>query len=135
MASICKQILIDAPAAHAWDAVRDVGALHERLVPGFVVDTTLEGDERVVTFANGLVARELIVDIDDDAQRLAYAVVGGLFVHHHASAVVEPTGPSTSRITWTADLLPNDRAGAIDAMMDAGAAAMQLSLASAPARR
>jgi hypothetical protein len=55
-----------------WEAVRDVGAVHTRLAPGFVVDTRLEADTRVVTFANGLVARELIVDIDDDARRLVF---------------------------------------------------------------
>ncbi len=135
MASICKHILVDTPAAHAWGAVRDVGALHERLVAGFVVGTTLEGDIRVVTFANGVVVRELIVDVDDEARRLAYAVVGGRFRHHHASVVVEARGPAASRITWTADLLPNELAGEIDAMMDAGAAAMRLTLASAPAQR
>jgi hypothetical protein len=42
MASIRKQVSIDVPARQLWDAVRDVGALHTRLVPGFVTDCRLE---------------------------------------------------------------------------------------------
>ena len=42
-------------------AVRDIGALHTRLVPGFVTDVKLEPGARVVTFGNGTVAREVIV--------------------------------------------------------------------------
>lgn len=76
MASIRKEILVEAPAEDVWAAIRDVGAPHERLAPGFVVATRLEEGARVVTFGNGLVARELIVDVDDRARRLAWAVVG-----------------------------------------------------------
>jgi polyketide cyclase/dehydrase/lipid transport protein len=72
MASIRKEILIKARPEDVWAAVRDVGALHTRLVPGFVVDTRLEQGARVVTFGNGMVARELIVDLDDEARRLAW---------------------------------------------------------------
>ena len=70
MASIRKEILTSASADEVWDAIRDIGALHTRLVPGFVVDTKLEFGERIVTFGNGLIVREPIVDIDDKAQRL-----------------------------------------------------------------
>jgi hypothetical protein len=60
MASIRKEILINARPEEVWAAVRDVGAVHHRLVPGVVVDAHLEAGARVVTFANGVVARELI---------------------------------------------------------------------------
>ena len=49
MASVRREVLIRAPAAQVWDAVRDIGALHSRLVPGFVVDTRLEPGARIVT--------------------------------------------------------------------------------------
>ena len=74
MASIRKEIPLEVSAEHVWSVVRDVGALHTRLVPGFVVDTRLEPDARVVTFGNGMVVRELIVDLDDRARRLAWSV-------------------------------------------------------------
>ena len=65
MASIRKEVAIDATPEHVWSALRDVGELLARLVAGFVTDCRLDGDARVVTFANGMVARELIVDVDD----------------------------------------------------------------------
>ena len=64
MATIRKEICIDARPEIVWDALRDVGALHTRLVPGFVTDVRMEEGARVVTFANGTVAREVIVSID-----------------------------------------------------------------------
>ena len=79
MASICKEVVIDCAPEKVWSALRDVGALHTRLVPGFVVDTRLEDGARIVTFGNGTVARELIVDVDDAARRVVWAVVGGRF--------------------------------------------------------
>ena len=57
MARIHEEILIDAQPAQVWAALRDWGALHEKLVPGFVIDTQLDGDDRIVTFGNGTVVR------------------------------------------------------------------------------
>src|SRR5262249_5225835 len=115
MASIRKEILVDARPEKVWDALRDVGALHRRVVPGFVVDTRLEDDARIVTFGNGVVARELIVDVDDEARRVVWSVVGGRFTHHNASVQVFADGPRASRLVWIADLLPNEIAGDIRA--------------------
>ncbi|AYC33254.1 SRPBCC family protein [Pseudomonas cavernae] len=128
MASIRKEILIENSPEHVWAAVRDVGAIHLRLVPGFVVDCRLEGDARIVTFANGMVVRELIVDIDDDARRLVWAAVGGQLTHHNASVQVFAEGASHSRLVWIADLLPNEMAGAIEAMIQQGIIAMKQTL-------
>jgi carbon monoxide dehydrogenase subunit G len=129
MASIRKEILTNAPPERVWDAMRDVGELHHRVVPGFVVDARLEDDARVVTFANGMVVRELIVDIDDRARRLAYAAVGGRLTHHHASVQVFADGADGSRIVWIADLLPNEVAGDIADMMEQGTDAMKQAFA------
>jgi carbon monoxide dehydrogenase subunit G len=128
MASIRKEISIDARPEEVWAAVRDVGALHTRLVPGFVVDTRLEEGARVVTFGNGTVARELIVDLDDAARRLVWSVVGGRFTHHNASAQVFSDGEGRSRFVWTADLLPHDLARDIDALMEQGSAVIKKTL-------
>lgn len=128
MASIRKEIPIEAPAADVWDAVRDIGALHKRLVPGFVVDTRLEDGARIVTFGNGMVVRELIVDLDDGARRLAWSATGGRLTHHNASAQVFAEGDGRCRLVWIADLLPNELAGDIRAMIDQGAAAMKRAL-------
>jgi hypothetical protein len=131
MATIHKDIHLAADADTVWDAVRDVGRVHERLCPGVLTDSHLDGDARVVTFAAGFVARELIVDVDDDARRLAYAVVDGPFTHHHASMWVSPTEDGSSRLTWITDLLPDELVPAISGLVDQGAAAMQHALGSA----
>jgi len=125
MASIRKEILLDARAEDVWDAVRDVGALHTRLVPGFVTDTRLEKGARIVTFGNEMVVRELIVDLDDTARRLVWSASGGRLSHHNASAQVFADGDKRSRLVWTADLLPDELAGEIRTMMEHGAAAMK----------
>jgi len=129
MASIRKDISIDAPADTVWDAVRDVGQIHTRFVPGFVTDTKLEDGARLVSFANGFVARELIVDLDDEARRLAYAVTGSeLMSHHSASFQVIPEGPERCRLVWIADFLPQEAAEPVGAMMTEGSAIMNATL-------
>jgi len=129
MASIRKEILIEARPEAVWDAVRDVGAVHERLAPGFVVDTRLEDGARIVTFASGLVARELIVDVDDDARKLVWAVVGSpRLTHHNASMQVFADGERRSRVVWIADVLPNEIAGYIAGLIEQGVGTMKKTL-------
>jgi uncharacterized protein YndB with AHSA1/START domain len=127
MASIHKEMYVEAKPDQVWAAFRDVGAIHTRLARGFVTDTKLEGDTRIVTFANGIIARERIIDVDDGKRRLAYSVVDGRPTHHHATFQVFPDG-SGSRVVWIADLLPNELKGAIEGMMDHGMAAMKSTL-------
>ena len=129
MASIHKDILIDAPAHDVWDAVRDFGALHRRLVPGFVLDTELDGEARIVSFANGTVARELLVDCDDARRRLVYAVISERVTHYSASVQVAADGATGSRLSWIVDLLPHEMADYVDGQMDQAALAMQQALA------
>jgi hypothetical protein len=126
MASIHREVIIAATPEVVWAAVRDIGAIHTRLAPGFVVDTKLEPDgaARLVTFGNGTIARELIVDIDDTARRLAWSVVGGRMTHHNASAQVFDESGAT-RFVWIADLLPHEVAPAIAAMIDQALAAIR----------
>jgi len=126
MASIHKDIAIDADPDHVWDAVRDFGAVHTRLAPGFVTDCHLDGGARVVTFHNGNIAREELVDCDDKRRRLVYAIVGGERVRHYNGSVqVLTDGEGQSRITWTIDVLPNEIAPYIESQMELAVAAMQ----------
>ena len=133
MATIRKEISIAASAEKVWDALRDVGALHTRLVPGFVTDTRLEPGARVVTFGNGMFSRELIVTIDDAERRLVWSIVGGRLSHHNASAHVFAEGEDQCRLVWIADLLPDEMAAAIDAMMAQGIAVIKQTLERASA--
>jgi hypothetical protein len=133
MASIRKEIMLAARSDDVWDAVRDIGALHTRLVPGFVVDTKLESDAsaRIVTFANGMTIREPIVAIDDEQRRLVWAAEGGQLTHYNAAAQVFANNDGSATLVWTADFLPHDAAPLIDGMMEQGAAAMKRAFSSA----
>jgi hypothetical protein len=133
MASIRKEIALDAPADQVWDAIRDFGAVHQRVAPGFVVDLKLDGDARVVTFHNGTVAREVPVDIDDELRRLVYAIVEGRLSAHSASVQVFAEDACRSRIVWIADFLPNELAGYIRSQMDIAAVTMKQTLERQPA--
>jgi carbon monoxide dehydrogenase subunit G len=130
MASIHKDIPIDADPDDVWAAVRDFGAVHQRLAPGFVTDARLEGDTRIVTFHNGTVARELLVDCDDERRRrLAYAISGERVKHYSASVQVIADGEARTRMTWIVDVLPNEIAPYISGQMDLSILAIQKTLA------
>jgi carbon monoxide dehydrogenase subunit G len=107
VASIRKEIQIDAPPEQVWDALRDFGALHERLVPGFVTDCRMDGEDRIVTFATGAVMREVLIDLDDEQRRLAWGIVDGPYRHHNGVAQVFAEDDGT-RFVWTSDLLADD---------------------------
>lgn len=130
MASIRKEISIQASPEHVWEAIRDVNSVHRRLAAGFVVDVRRDGDVRVVAFANGAVARELIVDVDDKARRLAYAVVESplQMTHHHATMEVLREGADASRIVWIADVWPNAAVERVGPMMEQGSQVMKQTL-------
>src|ERR1700751_3541696 len=93
MASIAKEFSLHASADEVWDALKDFGALHTRLVPGFVTNTKLDGDVRTVTFANGSVAKEYLVSVVEAAHRLVYGIAPNERVRHYsASAQVFANG-------------------------------------------
>ena len=132
MASLRKDFLVAAPADRVWAALRDFGALHRRLAPGFVTATTMEGDDvRVVTFFNGATAKETLVGVDEAGRRLAYAIVGGRAAHYAAAAEVRDAGDGC-RFVWTVDVLPDAIAPYVEDMMTRGAAAMKATLEAAP---
>ena len=128
MASIHREIVIDVQPERVWDAVRDVGAPHKRLAPGFVVDARMDGDARIVTFADGLVVREPIVDLDDQARRLAWAATGGRLTHYNASMQVFPEADGRSRVVWIADLLPHEFKGYVAGNIEKGLGLMKKTL-------
>jgi len=127
MASIHKEILLGSDPAAVWDVVRDVGAVHTRFAPGFVVDVVMEDGARMVTFGNGLVAREVIVDVDEGRRRLAYSVRSERLSHHNASFQVLADGAG-ARLVWIADVLPDAAAVNVGAMMDDGMVAAKRAL-------
>jgi hypothetical protein len=131
MTTIRTNIDIDAPPERVWDAVRDVGAIHVRFAPGFVTATRLEPGARIVTFANGVVVRELLIDVNDDLRRLAYSARSETFEHHSASFEVLPLPSGRARLVWTTDALPAAAAESIRPMIEAGSLVIQQTLSQA----
>jgi Polyketide cyclase / dehydrase and lipid transport len=113
-----------------WHAFRDFGQVHTKVAPGFVTGLKMDNGDRIVTFFNGLVARERLVTADDETCRLVYAVVEGRASHYNAAVQVFPEGDG-SRIVWTIDLLPDELAPAIEGMMDQALETMKKTLAAA----
>ena len=130
MATLRRQFDVAAAPAAAWSAVREFGALHKRLAPGFVTHCVLEqeGAVRLLTFGNGMQVRERLVTRDDAARRLVYTTEGGRASHYNAVVEVQEGSGGGSRLVWTVDLLPDALAPAIDGMMAMGAQAMQSAL-------
>jgi uncharacterized protein YndB with AHSA1/START domain len=120
MATIRKEIQIDAEPAEVWDALRDWGALHTRLVPGFVVDLELDEGDRVITFFTGTVVRERLVGIEEDDRRLAWSILDGPYTHHNASAQVFDGEGGGTRFVWIADVLPHEVVARTSGLMDRG---------------
>jgi hypothetical protein len=131
MATIRKEVLIDTTPDAAWNALRDVGALHVRLVPGFVTQTKMEGNARVVTFGNGMTVREEIISIDSTQRRVAWAIVGQQFHHYNGAAQIFAHDKGGIRFVWTTDLLPDEFAGGIDDAMTNGIAVIKQTLEAA----
>jgi carbon monoxide dehydrogenase subunit G len=130
MATIHKEITVGASVDEVWDALRDVGAIHERLARGVVADTELEEGQqsRIVTFANGFTVRERIVTIDDATHRLAYTAVGGRATHHNSSVQLFPSPDGGTRVVWITDLLPDDVAPLVSGLVEQVSKAMKETL-------
>jgi len=132
MASVQREIMTKARVDDVWSAIRDVGALHTRLVPGFVTETKLEGAVRIVTFGNGMIVREPIITVDDQAKRLVWSAEGGITKHYNASVQVSANADGSSKVVWIADFLPDSAATTISAAIDAGMAVMKRTLDQLP---
>ena len=130
MASINHEVSVAVDVEAAWAAVRRVGRAHELFAP-VLVGGQLDGDTRIVTFANGMVARERILDIDDQHKRVAYTVLDGPgLAFHHASMEVVEDGPGRSRFRWITDFLPKEAAEALGPLIEQGGQALKKNLES-----
>jgi hypothetical protein len=128
VATVRTSLDTTASPDEAWDVIRDIGALHTRLAPGFVSDTRLEPGARVVTFVNGMVIREPIVTLDDEARRLVWTAEGGRAAHYNASLQVSARPGGGTTVVWTADFLPDDAKPFFSVALEAGTKAMKRSL-------
>jgi hypothetical protein len=127
MASIHEERSVGVSADQAWTALRVVGEADKLFAP-VLVDAQLDGDTRTVRFANGMVAHERILDVDDERRRVAYTVLDGGMTYHHASMQVVDDGPGRCRFVWITDFLPSDMSGKIRPLIDQGTTALKSNL-------
>ncbi|MGQ0583268.1 MAG: SRPBCC family protein [Reyranella sp.] len=131
MATLRKEIAITNGATPVWHALRDFGQVHTRVAPGFLTNLKMDQGDRVLTFFNGMVARERLVTLDDETCRLVYAVIDGQASHYNAAVQIFPEGDGRSRLVWQIDLLPDELAPAIEGLMDQAAGIMKKTLEAA----
>jgi hypothetical protein len=137
MATVGVEVLVEVPVQRVWEAIADVGAVHERLLPGRVTQARIEGDVRILTMPDGAQVRELILAIDHDLRRMAYTVTEGQrlpLTYHHAAFQVFEEGEH-SRIVWLTDVLPHALADTVRARVERGIVEMKNVLEADDARR
>ncbi|PVX71620.1 SRPBCC family protein [Paraburkholderia unamae] len=128
MATLYRDIPVETAAEDAWAALRDPANV-ARVFAGVLIDVRTENELRWVTFADGTVIEERMIAVDDAHMRIAYTVVGGRFEHHHATVQVVAQTPQQCRVVWISDFKPDERASAVEPLMDAGCAALKRNLA------
>lgn len=131
MAFIRVEFDVEADCAQVWQVIGDWEAGPVRMAPGFVMTSEATGDIRVVTFADGVVARERLVSRDDHRCRVAYSLMGAAGpVHDNAVMEVIAAGPRCCRFLWSRDVLPDAAAGRLRAVMEEAAPIIKSALES-----
>ncbi|MFF0636870.1 SRPBCC family protein [Nocardia sp. NPDC004151] len=134
MASVQKEIIIDADPSAVWAIIGDFTDGPLRMAPGFVTDSRLdEADVRVVTLADGTVARERLIALDNERRRLVFSIIGDTMqpTHDNASMQVFPHGDGRSRFIWIHDTKPDDLTIVMGAVMDHGLSIFKQTMESA----
>lgn len=127
MATLRREEIVNVSAEKAWAMLRNVG-MPQVLFSGVLVDGVIERDIRTVTFANGMIVRERIIDIDETNRRVAYTVLDDLFEHHSACMEIFPAGEERCRFVWVSDFLPNERMELVKPLVEQGSRALVANL-------
>ena len=133
MASIRLEFDIDADAEQVWQVIGDWADGPVRMAPGHVVSSQAADNVRVVTFANGFIARERLITRDDETRRIVYSLIGDTAPPEHDNAVMEivPDGPGHCRFRWSRDVLPDEVAQPLSEAMHEAAPIIKRALGSA----
>jgi hypothetical protein len=119
MASVIREIIIDAPAEKVWSAIGDFANGPRKTSPGFFLDCRLDApDVRALIFADGTVARERLIARDEQARRIVWGWIAEEVVHDNTSMQVFAEGEMQSRLVWIHDTLPDELRGWLAAAMD-----------------
>lgn len=131
MASVIREIIIDAAPAEVWEAVNDFANGPLKMAPGVFVDCRMdEPDIRTLVFADGTVARERLIARDEQARRIVWGWVGDEVAHDNTSMQVFAADETRSRLVWIHDTLPDELTGWLATAMDQMVSVFQQSLKS-----
>lgn len=117
MATINLETNLAIDAADLWRQVKDVGGVSSLL--DVISESSIDGDHRSCTLADGAVLAETIISVDDDLQRVAYTITDSPFgiEAHAASMQVTDLGNGRSMFRWTTDVKPDALADALGPML------------------
>jgi hypothetical protein len=119
MASVIREIIIDAALADVWEAVNDFANGPLKMAPGVFVDCRMdEPDIRTLVFADGTVARERLIARDEQARRIVWGWVGDEVAHDNTSMQVFAADEARSRLVWIHDTVPDELTGWLATAMD-----------------
>jgi carbon monoxide dehydrogenase subunit G len=105
MSQVKQTIKVAAAPDDVWKIVGDVGNIHTWIPP--VVATTMDGDVRTATFADGGEARERIDSRSDQSRSYTYTYLdGSIPLDEYTSTITVTAHPdgTGSLVTWTAVL-------------------------------
>ncbi|MFC1713350.1 SRPBCC family protein [Candidatus Poribacteria bacterium] len=110
MASISKDITINAPLDAVWKVARAFESIHE-WHPAIESLKMVEGEEeprRILTLGNGALADERLVELDDDKHIHTYIILDSPIplTDYRATINVQSEG-TQSRVNWSATYKPN----------------------------
>ena len=125
MASIYLETTLAVSPAELWGTVRDVGAVSGML--NILSASSLDGDQRSCTMADGAELSERILSVDDGNQRMAYAITDSPFPieMHAASMQVLDAGNGKSTFRWITDIKPDALADALAPMLAGAVTGME----------
>lgn len=117
MATIHREIPIDTTVEKAWDKLSDVGGVAPML--SILSDANVEGDKRVCGLAGGGQLDELILSVDPELRRVAYAIVDSPFgLEFHAASMRVVADGDAATFVWTTDLKPDEAAEQISVLIE-----------------
>lgn len=128
MATIRKEFEVNSDVNSVWEKIADTGNISQ--IIGFVSESQQSGDQRVCKLDNGATLVEKIISVNEGLKRVVYSITESPLNMEFqvASMELEASGGKT-KFVWTADLLPDAAAEALEPMMDSAVADMSKTLA------
>ena len=107
-ASVRRAVRIRRSADEVWAVIGDPARIQDWF-PG-IVDSTVDGDTRVITTGSGIPMPEQILTNDAIARRFQYRITAPIVKEHLSTLDVHDLGDGTSLAVYAADADPSTMA-------------------------